>query len=109
MLRIDVNVPVGNSNGYVVPPSNPFVTSGPAGVLKEIWAFGLRNPWRYSFDLPSRGGTGAIIIGDGAGRMGRGRLRAIGPRRSATYGWRYREGAHLNVTSVAPVYNPQAD
>src|SRR3954469_22727605 len=53
MLRSDVNVPVGNSNGYVVPPSNPFVTSGPAGVLKEIWAFGLRNPWRYSFDLPS--------------------------------------------------------
>ena len=106
MLRIDVNVPVGNSNGYVVPPSNPFVTSGPAGVLKEIWAFGLRNPWRYSFDLPSRGGTGAIIIGD----VGQGAWEEVdyepSGRGGRNYGWRYREGAHLNVTSVAPVYNP---
>jgi len=106
MLRIDVNVPVGNSNGYVVPPSNPFVTSGPAGVLKEIWAFGLRNPWRYSFDLPSRGGTGAIIIGD----VGQGAWEEVdyepAARSGRNYGWRYREGAHLNVTSPAPVYNP---
>jgi glucose/arabinose dehydrogenase len=58
MLRIDVNVGDADANGYVVPPSNPFVNGGPAGVLREIWSFGLRNPWRYSFDLPSRGGTG---------------------------------------------------
>lgn len=106
MLRIDVNVPVAHSNGYVVPPSNPFVTSGPAGVLKEIWAFGLRNPWRYSFDLPSRGGTGAIIIGD----VGQGAWEEVdyepAGRGGRNYGWRYREGAHLNVTSPAPVYNP---
>jgi glucose/arabinose dehydrogenase len=106
MLRIDVNVPDANSNGYVVPSSNPFVTSGPAGVLKEIWAFGLRNPWRYSFDLPSRGGTGAIIIAD----VGQGAWEEVdyepAGRGGRNYGWRYREGAHFNVTSPAPVYNP---
>ena len=64
MLRIDVSVADTDPNGYVVPSTNPFVSSGPAGVLREIWSFGLRNPWRYSFDPPSRGGTGALIIGD---------------------------------------------
>jgi hypothetical protein len=64
MLRIDVNVADTDANGYVVPPTNPFVSGGPAGVLPEIWSFGLRNPWRYSFDPPSRGGTGALIIAD---------------------------------------------
>jgi glucose/arabinose dehydrogenase len=106
MLRLDVNVPVSNTNGYVVPASNPFVSSGPAGVLKEIWAFGLRNPWRYSFDLASRGGTGAIIIAD----VGQGAWEEVdyepAGRGGRNYGWRYREGAHFNVTSPTPVYNP---
>jgi glucose/arabinose dehydrogenase len=105
MLRIDVNVPVSNSNGYVVPSSNPFVSGGPAGVLPEIWSFGLRNPWRYSFDMPSRGGTGALIIAD----VGQGAWEEIdyepAGRSGRNYGWRYREGAHLNVTSPPPVYN----
>src|SRR5690606_38781162 len=46
MLRIDVGVADDDAKGYVVPPDNPFVGL-PA--LGEIWAFGLRNPWRYSF------------------------------------------------------------
>src|SRR6185436_3364063 len=41
MLRIDVNVADADPNGYVVPASNPFVSGGPAGVLREIWSFGL--------------------------------------------------------------------
>src|SRR4051812_38235888 len=106
MLRIDVNVPDANVNGYVIPSTNPFVTGGPSGVQKEIWSFGLRNPWRYSFDMPSRGGPGALIIADG----GRGAWEEVdydpAGRAGRNYGWRYREGAHLNVTSPAPVYMP---
>jgi len=106
MLRIDVNVPAANTNGYVVPSSNPFVGGGPAGVLTEIWSFGLRNPWRYSFDMPSRGGTGALIIAD----VGQGAWEEVdyepAGRSGRNYGWRNREGAHPNVTSPVPVYNP---
>src|SRR5262245_26567649 len=65
MLRIDVNVPDSHPTGYQIPPGNPFVGGGPvAGARPEIWAFGLRNPWRYSFDDPRRGGNGALIIAD---------------------------------------------
>jgi len=106
MLRIDVNVASSHPTGYVVPSSNPFVTGGPAGVQKEIWSFGLRNPWRYSFDMPSRGGNGALIIAD----VGQGAWEEVdyepAGRPGRNYGWRYREGAHLNVTNPAPVYNP---
>jgi glucose/arabinose dehydrogenase len=109
MLRIDVNVPDSDASGYVVPPSNPFVSSGPAGVLREIWSFGLRNPWRYSFDLPSRGGTGALILAD----VGQGAWEEVDyeppGRGGRNYGWRYREGAHDNVTSIAPAYTPLVD
>ncbi|MCX7808881.1 MAG: PQQ-dependent sugar dehydrogenase, partial [Deltaproteobacteria bacterium] len=57
ILRIDVD---GSSDGrpYRIPPSNPFASR--SDVLPEIWAFGLRNPWRFSFDR----NTGAIYIGD---------------------------------------------
>jgi glucose/arabinose dehydrogenase len=106
MLRIDVNVADSDPNGYVVPSTNPFVSGGPANVLPEIWSFGLRNPWRYSFDPPSRGGTGALIIAD----VGQGAWEEIdyepAARSGRNYGWRNREGAHPNVTSVPPVYNP---
>jgi glucose/arabinose dehydrogenase len=105
MLRIDVNVADADPNGYVVPSTNPFVSGGPAGVLPEIWSFGLRNPWRYSFDPPSRGGPGALIIAD----VGQGAWEEIdyepAGRGGRNYGWRNREGAHPNVTSPAPVYN----
>jgi len=78
---------------------------GPAGVLPEIWSFGLRNPWRYSFDPPSRGGTGALVIAD----VGQGAWEEIdyepAGRGGRNYGWRNREGAHSNVTFPAPVYN----
>jgi glucose/arabinose dehydrogenase len=50
MLRIDVNVPDSDARGLTIPPDNPFTGGFPA--LDEIWAFGLRNPWRYSFDDP---------------------------------------------------------
>jgi glucose/arabinose dehydrogenase len=106
MLRIDVNVADSHPSGYQVPPDNPFVSTGPAGTRPEIWAFGLRNPWRYSFDDPNRGGTGALVIGD----VGQVRFEEVDyepPRRGGrNYGWRNREGAHDNVTSLPPAYLP---
>ncbi|MGH9387731.1 MAG: PQQ-dependent sugar dehydrogenase [Vicinamibacterales bacterium] len=93
MLRIDVNLPDDDARGYRVPEDNPFVDGDPISALPEIWAFGLRNPWRYSFDDMTRGGTGALVIGD-VGQNAREEIdwepRAAGGR---NYGWRLREGA----------------
>ncbi len=109
MLRIDVNVPDGDAVGYRVPSSNPFVNGGGIGARPEIWAFGLRNPWRYSFDEPARGGTGALVIGD----VGQGRWEEVdyepANRGGRNYGWRNREGAHDYIGSRGPAYLPLFD
>ena len=109
MLRIDVNVPLTHAIGYAVPSTNPFIGRGPANTRPEVWSFGLRNPWRYSFDDPARGGTGALIIGD----VGQNAWEEIDyqPRGSSgrNYGWRNREGAHNHVTSPAPAFQPLTD
>jgi glucose/arabinose dehydrogenase len=109
MLRIDVNVPDANNAGYVVPADNPFVGGLPVAARAEIWAFGLRNPWRYNFDDPARGGTGALLIAD----VGQGAFEEIDfePRGAGgrNYGWRNREGAHANVTSPPPAYPTLVD
>jgi glucose/arabinose dehydrogenase len=108
-LRIDVNVPDVDPAGYRVPPDNPFVGGGPVQARPEIWSFGVRNPWRYSFDDPSRGGTGALIIGD----VGQGSWEEIDyeprGRGGRNYGWRNREGAHPNVGTAAPAFGPLVD
>ena len=58
ILRIDVDVPDGHPQGFVVPAGN-------AGLPRpEIWSLGWRNPWRFSFDMPARGGTGAMLVAD---------------------------------------------
>lgn len=49
ILRIDVDKPSGG-NGYGIPSDNPFLSSTDAAIRKEIWAHGLRNPWKWSFD-----------------------------------------------------------
>lgn len=109
MLRIDVNVPDSNPSGYQVPADNPFVRLGPPGARPEIWAFGLRNPWRYWFDDPTRGGTGALVIGD----VGQNSFEEIDYEPAGAggrnYGWRNREGAHNHVTSLPPAYQPLID
>ena len=109
MLRIDVNVSDADPIGYQVPPDNPFLSAGPPNTRPEIWSFGLRNPWRYSFDDPARGGTGALIIGD----VGQGQWEEIdyepAHRGGRNYGWRNREGAHANVTSLPPAFLPLVD
>ena len=106
MLRIDVHVPEGDSTGYRIPPGNPF--SGASG-LPEIWSFGLRNPWQFSFDDPARGGTGALLIGD-VGQSAWEEIDYEPPDRGdRNYGWRNREGAHDNVTTLPPAFLPLVD
>jgi glucose/arabinose dehydrogenase len=85
LLRIDVDHRTATS-GYVVPPDNPFV--GRAGARPAIWALGLRNPWRFSFDR----GTGDLWIGD----VGQGTFEEIdhvvSNRAGLNYGWKVMEG-----------------
>jgi len=109
MLRIDVAVPDSDPRGYRIPPDNPFLDGTPVAALGEIWAFGLRNPWRFTVDDPARGGTGAMLIGD----VGQSAWEEISyepaGRGGRNYGWRNREGAHDNVTSLPPAYTPLVD
>jgi uncharacterized protein (TIGR03437 family) len=83
MLRIDVE---GGAVPYGVPPDNPFVHD--PTYRPEIWALGLRNPWRYSFDRAS----GDLWIAD----VGQGRVEEINLQPSGgggeNYGWRRMEG-----------------
>lgn len=86
VLRIDPRPSGGQS--YSAPPGNPFV--GAAGA-DEIWAYGLRNPWRFSFDRA----TGNLLIADvGGGAQEEVDLapNAGGLGRGANYGWDCREG-----------------
>ena len=109
MLRIDVNVPDDHPLGYQIPQDNPFASGGPVGARPEIWSFGLRNPWRYNFDDPARGGTGALLIAD-VGQNNWDEVNYEPARRGGrNYGWRNREGAHDNVTSLPPAYQPLTD
>jgi glucose/arabinose dehydrogenase len=97
ILRIDVAVddfPEDESRNYGIPSSNPFV--GKTGD-DEIWAYGLRNPWRASFDMA----TGRLYIGD----VGQGAREEIDvqPGESAggeNYGWRLREGTIQTPNAV---------
>ena len=72
---------------YQIPPDNPFVAT--AGAAPEVYAYGLRNPWRFSFDRL----TGDLVIGD-VGGGAREEIDWIGFReaRGANFGWPCREG-----------------
>jgi glucose/arabinose dehydrogenase len=101
MLRIDVNVLLSHPNGYVVPPTNPW-SGNTIGVLPEIWAGGLRNPWKFSFDPPALGGLGALIVGD-VGQNNWEEIDYEGPGCSGrNYGWRDFEGNHVNPNPLNP-------
>ena len=84
MLRIDVD----GGSPYAIPPSNPFV--GTPGVLDEIWALGVRNPWRFSFD---RMAPHDMWIGD-VGQIAREEIdrQPGGSAGGENYGWDCKEG-----------------
>ena len=110
MLRIDVNVPESDAKGFRVPPDNPFLDGVPIAALPEIWGFGLRNPWRYSFDNAALGGTGALIVGD----VGQNSFEEIDyeparARGGRNYGWRIREGTHPNIETLPAAFLPLTD
>jgi glucose/arabinose dehydrogenase len=86
ILRLDVSP----GNSYTVPPDNPFVGQQPA-VRPEVWSYGLRNPWRFSFDRAN----GDLYIAD----VGQGSLEEIdvapaaeGSGKGKNYGWAIMEG-----------------
>lgn len=84
ILRLDVSGDPGMP-GYRVPPDNPFATS-PGGARPEIWAYGLRNPWRFSFDRE----TGWLIAGD----VGQNAWEEVSHiERGGNYGWNIMEGS----------------
>ncbi len=86
ILRIDPRRARGRP--YGIPPGNPF--SNRAGARGEIYSYGLRNPWRFSFDRA----TGALSIGDvGQGAIEEINFAAAGRASGANYGWRPFEGS----------------
>jgi len=83
MLRIDVD----NGNPYSIPATNPFY--GSTTVLPEIWALGLRNPWRFSFDRL----TGDLWIADvGQNAVEEVNFQPAASKGGENYGWRCYEG-----------------
>src|SRR6266513_5001672 len=93
LLRLDVS----GASGYAIPPDNPFA-SGTAGA-PEIWSYGLRNPWRFSFDRE----TGDLYIGD----VGQNLYEEVDVSSTAhlrgkglNFGWNVMEGLHCyNATT----------
>jgi glucose/arabinose dehydrogenase len=82
MLRLDVRTPP-----YTIPAGNPFI--GRAGARPEIWAYGLRNPWRFSFDAPA----GLLYIAD-VGQDSREEVNVVSTTAAGlNYGWRLMEGS----------------
>ena len=102
MLHIDVNTRTGQLP-YGIPPDNPFVGSSQPGVRTEIWAYGLRNPWRFSFDRVA----GDLFIGD-VGQSAREEIDFVraGTRGGMNFGWRVMEGTQCTNLPGDPPCNP---
>jgi glucose/arabinose dehydrogenase len=88
MLRLDVDSGADRPPYYGIPPDNPF--RGPGDPLDEVWAVGLRNPWRFSFDRQS----GDLWIADvGQNRVEEVDFMARGQGAGANFGWNVKEGS----------------
>src|SRR6185436_7202100 len=115
MLRIDVDgTTAAAANGlcggatdgsanYAIPASNPFAGGGTANGCDEVWAYGLRNPWRWSFDRD----TDDLIIGDvGQGTWEEVDFFAAGTPAGADFGWNICEGTHARGSCTTACADP---
>ena len=88
LLRIDID----QGDPYAIPPDNPFV--GEAGARPEIWAWGLRNPWRIAFDAMGGGRAGLLYVAD----VGQDEWEEVTVAPAAAgglnHGWNVMEGNH---------------
>jgi glucose/arabinose dehydrogenase len=91
MLRIDVDDTTVSTH-YKIPPDNPFA-GNPSGWREEIWALGMRNPWRWSFDL-----DGTLWVGD-VGQDTREEVDII--TKGGNYGWNIMEGTICRPPTTA--------
>lgn len=103
IVRIDVDVDPGADPAYAIPPGNPFADG--ADGLPEVWAYGLRNPWRFSFDGPY------IYIGD-VGHVSAEEVNiADASLAGINYGWDTMEGTACYEPPVGcdmgPLFIPQ--
>jgi glucose/arabinose dehydrogenase len=95
VLRIDVG-DGAESEGYTIPADNPFVSGDAA---PEIWAYGLRNPWRFSFDSES----GDLYVADvGQNNWEEVNFLPSGSPGGANFGWRIYEASHPYSGEAAP-------
>lgn len=113
ILRLDVDN--GGTNPYAIPADNPFATTGldaarsfsgdvpdaaayHPGAQREIWAYGLRNPWQFHFDSA----TGDLYITDvGQNAVEEINFQAAGSVGGTNYGWDFLEGSHCYPETVA--------
>jgi glucose/arabinose dehydrogenase len=101
ILRIDVDGPHAAGQAYAIPPDNPYAAGGfaPGEGRPEVWAYGLRNPWRFSFDRA----TGDLYIGDvGQNAWEEIDRQPLDPPGGANYGWNLMEGNHCFQSGCAP-------
>jgi uncharacterized repeat protein (TIGR03806 family) len=117
LIRIDVN----GTGAYTIPADNPFIgagtarcetgTSGSSAMCQEIYAYGFRNPWRFSFDRASPTDLWLSDVGQSAWE------EVDRVQRGGNYGWRFREGKHCFNPSTncpttadgAPLIDPVAE
>jgi len=114
MLRIDVEVRDPLVDTYEIPSDNPFIGAGGSlsGTLPEIWAFGVRNPWKWNFDSFGCAATDAMVIAD-VGQDAREEISYQSGDYDPTvtadrlnYGWRHREGTlNFNTSIPSPLPN----
>ena len=98
ILRIDVDTTVGSFN-YGIPPTNPFADTTAGNVKKEIYAWGIRNVWKFSFDMVLDSLWAADV-----GQSAREEINVI--RTPGNYGWRCYEGfLPYNTSGCGPASN----
>jgi glucose/arabinose dehydrogenase len=101
ILRIDVDGPHAAGKAYGIPPDNPYAAGGfaPGEGRPEVWAYGLRNPWRFSFDRV----TGELYVGDvGQNAWEEIDRQPLDPPGGANYGWNLMEGNHCFQSGCDP-------